>query len=77
MSAEIRKRECPCCRSGDLVDGGFGLFGTHFAPEGPLMWMGYQPKGFACLECGFVGWYLVERDLLDLRDRQAEQEPRS
>jgi hypothetical protein len=35
------------------------------------MWMGYGPKCYVCLDCGFMGQYLSSADLDDLKQRKA------
>ena len=71
MSAENRKRECPCCHGANLVDGKLGVRKHTLIPEGRWMWMGYSSRAFVCLDCGFMGHYLDKADILDLRGRQA------
>ena len=71
MSAETRKRECPCCHSTKVRDGKLNVFRHTFIPEGRWMWLGYTPRAFVCLECGFMGHYLTEADISDLRRRQS------
>jgi len=71
MSAETGKRECPCCRGTNLVDGKVGVYKHTFIPAGRRMWIGYISQAFVCLDCGFMGHYLDKADIRDLRDRRA------
>jgi hypothetical protein len=71
MSAETPKRECPCCQSTNLKDGKLSVNKHRFIPEGQWMWLGYTPKTFVCLECGFMGHYLTKADISDLLSGQS------
>ena len=69
MSTETPQRECPCCRSTNLAD---GLIGGHVFTFVPTRWrwgLGYRPKAFVCLDCGFMGQRL---DPIDLHNLQVE-----
>jgi hypothetical protein len=75
----LRIRNCPCCGSAHIRLGELGVHGHLFIPAGRWMWSGYPAQGFACLRCGFLGHYLAEPDLLDLRQwarsRKAGSQP--
>jgi len=62
--------KCPSCGGEELRVGGFRRrvkeWGLRFYPEGyrvPFFsWSGrgLEPKGFVCLECGYLGLFLDE-----------------
>lgn len=72
MAEESGKRECPCCHHTNLVEGVTGRRLLAFIPKGVWMWVGYRPKNFVCLDCGFMGYYLTTADLHDLQQKQAK-----
>jgi len=74
MSAETCERECPCCRGTNLVDGKLMTHGRlSFVPAKRWMLSGYMVWAFVCSDCGFMGHYLDEADIQDLRRRQAKK----
>jgi hypothetical protein len=73
MATDSNSRTCPRCRGEQLVDGAFrARSSTRFTPAGRFMWLGYQVRGFACLDCGFVGHTLNQEQIADLRRRLEE-----
>jgi hypothetical protein len=71
MSAETDKRECPSCHGTSLMEGRTGVYKHTFIPEGQWVWLGYTARAFVCLDCGFLGHFLTEEDVRDLRSRKA------
>ena len=63
------EQTCPCCGSKNLKLGKLGAYKHTFIPEGQFMWIGYDTKAFVCLDCGFVGHYLHEADIAEIRNR--------
>ena len=73
MSAETHKPECPCCTGTNLVNGKLGGIYHTFIPAGRWMLRGYISLAFVCLDCGFMGHFLDDADVQDLRRRQAKK----
>lgn len=60
---------CPECGSTSLK---YGQVAQRFWPSGSGAWAkGHEVNAFVCLECGFVGHFLVSSDLEKLRDDQS------
>ena len=69
-----RKRRCAACSSEDLVKMGRLHEPIAFVPpEAESKWFGLapqiRPNLWACLDCGFVGWFLKREELQRLRDQ--------
>lgn len=73
-------RQCPTCGSGELL---FEvLLGQAHrlltAPWQMKKWFPgkelYRKERFVCLQCGFVGEYLLQEDLVKLRENAAKHE---
>jgi hypothetical protein len=63
------ERTCLCCHGSNLVDGSLSGFKFTFVPAGWGLWTGYTPNAFVCLDCGFLGHYLVSTDIQHLRKK--------
>ena len=61
------KLKCPSCGGTDLKIGKIAPYRHLFIPQGRFMWRGYLSYSFACLDCGFLGHYLLKKDLDDMR----------
>ena len=72
MATDSNRRACPRCRGEQLVDGSFRGHSATFAPADRFSWFGYKVRGFACLDCGFVGHTLKPEQIADLRRRVQE-----
>lgn len=65
-----KTRPCASCKGSNLVIGRIvSQGGISFLPAGKWFW-GYAPKAYTCLDCGFVGLYIIQRDLVSLREEQ-------
>ena len=61
---------CPCCRGKKLKLGRLGNHKHTFIPQGrQFMLVGYLPNAFVCLDCGFLGHYLDEADITEIRNQ--------
>ena len=60
-------RRCPCCTGQNLLPGKYGVHRHTFCPSGKINWIGYDMTAFACMDCGFVGPYIKDEDMEDLR----------
>jgi hypothetical protein len=65
----MERRECPSCHSANLINGNFGGESDKFIPDDRFMWIGYTPRGFVCLDCGFLAHYLDSNDIQDIRKK--------
>lgn len=64
-----KPRKCPICQREAVLDGTISASGgPQFSPVGVVL-EGYDLKGFACLNCGFVGHYLGREALQTLRQK--------
>ncbi len=61
------ERKCPSCKGTNLAYGSTSALPLTFAPDGEKMLAGYPARGFACLDCGFLGHFLDQLDLEVLR----------
>ncbi len=59
--------KCASCGSVSLVRGKTGGMKHTFIPDGKLMFLGHRTTAQLCLDCGFVGHYLAERDIEEMR----------
>ena len=70
MAQSLLEHQCPCCGSKKLKPGKLGNHKHTFIPEErQFMWIGYHPKAFVCLDCGFLGHYLDEADITEIRNQ--------
>lgn len=63
--------KCPACGGEKLRDGDIGVTKHVFVPEGSTRWRwktGHLAKGFVCLDCGFLGHYIPEAALKEIRE---------
>ena len=65
--ADVSPRKCASCGSLELQDGVLGVRRTTFIPQGKFMWIGYTVNAFVCLNCGYVGHYLLPSAVEDIR----------
>jgi hypothetical protein len=55
----------------NLVDGKTVPLKHGFMPSGRIaVYSGYVCKAFVCLDCGFLGHYLTDLDVQDIRDKR-------
>jgi hypothetical protein len=66
MSPNFR---CPSCRGSRLVLGQEGGANSNFAPKGKFMMLGFTRYAVACLDCGYVGDTLTEKDRSQLEKK--------
>jgi hypothetical protein len=57
---------CPSCRGSRLVLGGDGGANSNFVPKDKFMMLGFPRYAVACLDCGYVGDSLAEKDRSEL-----------
>jgi hypothetical protein len=73
MTMDTIVRKCLACSGTNLQYGEFGVHRHTFMPEKKVMWTGYAVNGYACLDCGTLGYYLKEQDLEEMRNAQAKK----
>jgi hypothetical protein len=61
------EHHCPCCGGNKLRAGKLGTHTQTFIPEGQFMWLGFNVKGFVCLDCRYVGHYLGPEDIAEIQ----------
>jgi hypothetical protein len=68
-----KSRACASCKGINLVLGRIlSQGGVFFLPAG--RWFGgYTPKAYTCLDCGYVGLYLIQRDIESLREKELQK----
>jgi hypothetical protein len=71
--APISKLKCPSCGGTDLKSGRTSGYGRTFIPKGQFMWIGYVGHSFVCLACGFLGHYVDEKAIEDMRRRDGKR----
>ena len=69
------ERRCPMCGSRRIEHGRFTGYRFEFAPSRRRGRSSFLPKGFACLECGYLGHYLGLDDLEELRRADGSERP--
>ena len=67
MSDQLNDRKCPACGGNNITDGKLGVYKHTFIPARRFMMLGYRAKGFVCLDCGFLGHYIAQNDLNEIR----------
>ena len=67
MNPPVVERKCASCQGTNLQYGHFGSAPQTFVPDGEFMWLGYRTKLSVCLDCGYVGCYISEKDVQDIR----------
>jgi len=60
---------CPSCRGSRLVQGEQGNASSNFVPKGKFMMLGFTRYAVACLDCGYVGDSLTEKDRAELEKK--------
>jgi hypothetical protein len=60
---------CPSCQGSRLVQGEQGNASSNFVPKGKFMMLGFTRYAVACLDCGYVGDSLTEKDRAELEKK--------
>ncbi len=67
METTTVEKKCFACQSQNLRHGSIGMTRHTFLPTNKKMWSGYTVLAFVCLDCGNVGYYVGDSDILELR----------
>jgi len=63
-------RKCPCCGGADLQPGSFGMIRQPFQLKGSKN--KWEPTATACLDCGFVCYFLGDVAVNSMRKHVAK-----